>query len=346
MTTNVRCQEDAQATGSICVYLLVVSLVPLLNKHIMQGLLGAPAFPYPLTLTAVITSVASCLLVLLSAVKHACCDRGSHASWVLGPHLAFKLRAVAPVGLLFGVKGGLSNWGLALADVPTHSLLMATDLVWACLFARIINGERPSGPRLAAVSGVAVGGFLVALGAVAPSQGEVPRMSSFGLLINLLGPAVSGLIISTIRRAAQRVCLDEDSPVRSSVSSLEMAALKMTVAVCLALPLALVLEDAELGAGIPPRLACSLLLAAALVGALHVDVFLMAKLTSALSVGVAGQVKVVPMWLLAVGLGGDFRHSALSMSGAALCLLSSAAWAWHRGGAPLQPDDVRRSPML
>ena len=143
---------DAQATGSICVYLLVVSLVPLLNKHIMQGLLGAPAFPYPLTLTAVTTSVASCLLVLLSAIRHACCDRGSHASWVLGPHLAFKLRAVAPVGLLFGVKGGLSNWGLALADVPTHSLLMATDLVWACLFARIINGERPSGPRLAAVS--------------------------------------------------------------------------------------------------------------------------------------------------------------------------------------------------
>ena len=125
MTADVRCQVDAQATGSICVYLLVVSLVPLLNKHIMQGLLGAPAFPYPLTLTAVTTSVASCLLVLLSAVKHACCDRGSHASWVLGPHLAFKLRAVAPVGLLFGVKGGLSNWGLALADVPTHSLLMA-----------------------------------------------------------------------------------------------------------------------------------------------------------------------------------------------------------------------------
>ena len=330
MTADVRCQEDAQATGSICVYLLVVSLVPLLNKHIMQGLLGAPAFPYPLTLTAVTTSVASCLLVLLSAVKHACCDRGSHASWVLGPHLAFKLRAVAPVGLLFGVKGGLSNWGLALADVPTHSLLMATDLVWACLFARIIN----------------VGGFLVALGAVAPSQGEVPRMSSFGLLINLLGPAVSGLIISTIRRAAQRVCLDEDSPVRSSISSLEMAALKMTVAVCLALPLALVLEDAELGAGIPPRLACSLLLAGALVSALHVSVFLMAKLTSALSVGVAGQVKVVPMWLFAIALGGEFRHSALSMSGAALCLLSSAAWAWHRGGAPLQPDDVRRSPML
>ena len=36
MTADVRCQEHAQATGSICVYLLVVSLVPLLNKHIMQ----------------------------------------------------------------------------------------------------------------------------------------------------------------------------------------------------------------------------------------------------------------------------------------------------------------------
>ena len=66
---------------------------------------------------------------------------------------------------------------------------------------------------------------------------------------------------------------------------------------------------------------------------------------AALQLGL-GLAYVVPMWLLAVALGGEFRHSALSMSGAALCLLSSAAWAWHRGGAPLQPDDVRRSPML
>ena len=47
---------------------------------------------------------------------------------------------------------------------------------------------------------------------------------------------------------------------------------------------------------------------ALLVSALLVSVFLMAKLTSALCVGVAGQVKVVTMWLLAVALGGDFRH--------------------------------------
>ena len=75
----------------------------------------------------------------------------------------------------------------------------------------------------------------------------------------------------------------------------------------------------------------------------------MAELTSALSIGVAGTVKVVPMWLLSVTYGGGGGGSScaraptstLGASGAILCLLSAAAWACHQarvvGGSTAVP---------
>ena len=156
----------SHAAASIAIYLTIVSIVPLLNKRIMRGQTGAAPFPCPLTLTALTSCAVSAMLLTLSTAKHLCWDGGaaSGRSWVFGPHLGYKLRAVAPVGLLWGFKGGVSNWGLALLDVPTHNLLMATDLVWSCAFARCINHERPHGLGLGAVAGVTSGAVLVALG--------------------------------------------------------------------------------------------------------------------------------------------------------------------------------------
>ena len=112
-----------------------------------------------------------------------------------------------------------------------------------------------------------------------------------------------------------------------------------------AVPIALLVEQADVfGRGAPaaaPSLAraaapsaapfaASVLLSSVLLVGLHVDVFWMAKLTSAVTVGIAGVVKVIPMWLVAVALSGEFEHSALSVCGALVCLLSSALWAWTR----------------
>lgn len=48
-------------------------------------------------------------------------------SWVFGPHLAYKLWAVGPVGILFGLKYGVTNWGLHLVPTGTHLLLQVSN---------------------------------------------------------------------------------------------------------------------------------------------------------------------------------------------------------------------------
>lgn len=53
-----------------------------------------------------------------------------YPSWVWGPHLTYKLRVLAPLGILFGLKYGVTNWGLQLVPTPVHVLLQVRNAGW------------------------------------------------------------------------------------------------------------------------------------------------------------------------------------------------------------------------
>jgi hypothetical protein len=65
----------------------------------------------------------------------------------------------------------------------------------------------------------------------------------------------------------------------------------------------------------------------------QVNITHLAKLTSAVTLGVVGGAKIVPMWLATVVLGGTLDASRLNLAGAALVLLGSAVWACSQRAA-------------
>lgn len=52
----------------------------------------------------------------------------------------------------------------------------------------------------------------------------------------------------------------------------------------------------------------------------------LAKLTSAISVGIVGGVKIVPQWLTALAISGKVDKNVYHLVGAALLILSSIFW--------------------
>ena len=104
------------ATVMFC---LSVSAVPIYNKLVFaEGVCDGKAclkkYPYPMATAFLQLSLVSLVLALVNVVGHLS-DRDQ--SWILGPHYLYKIRHVAPVGLLFGFKYGVTNWGLQIVPV-------------------------------------------------------------------------------------------------------------------------------------------------------------------------------------------------------------------------------------
>jgi len=88
-------------------------------------------FPYPVATAVLQLGLVAVVLGLANVMGHFAASRnkleGEDASWLFGPHFLYKLRNIAPVGLLFGLKYGLTNWGLQLLPTGQHLLLQSTD---------------------------------------------------------------------------------------------------------------------------------------------------------------------------------------------------------------------------
>ena len=187
--------------GSLSVYLVVISALPVYNKFIYSL-----HFKYPLTLTAMQFTVVSLILVAASCVRRLCHsskDGTPPPSWFFGPHLRYKLQTTIPLGVLFGLKGSLTNWALSLIDTGTHNLLQATELVWACLFASIVNRERPNCIGLIAVVGAIASTVLISAskltGSGKSSSGNEDPVTAFAIILNVICPVVGGLTVCVLR---------------------------------------------------------------------------------------------------------------------------------------------------
>ena len=257
-------------------------------------------------------------------------------SWVFDANLLFKLRWVSPVGFVYGLFTVTATIGLWLVDAETHVLLASTTIVWALVFARLVNKEPVAWAEAVCGAGAMVGSFLLAVQAAGAAATAGPGP----VLVNLLAPALLGLAVAMLRQACVALGPNGLAP---PVGSLELTALKDVAAALTALAVSVALEGpfpfrlrpgqveawwtalwrlARDGSPAPWLLGgCTLLQLVFNCEKAHI-----ASLTNARTLGLIMQARIVPAAAIAAALGGRTSYTPLNVAGGALCLGSCVAY--------------------
>ena len=259
--------------------------------------------------------------------------------WIFDEHLLWKLRTVLPVGALFGLKYAVTNQGLMMVSTPVHLLLQSTDLVWTMLWAYLINGERIDYVGLTSLLGCVAGTVMLSTQVVSNNGKEVPKryrdVAVLAILMNLLSPILLGLCIATLRSA----CVElrrKTNRVGGRVSSVEITALKLLVSSPVALVLATMFEGHWLQAfrdlSLPTRL--GVMGSSLPILAYQVNCTYLIAITSAVSVGLVGQLKIIPQWIAAVLFstptgGQGYLLAGWNAAGTAVTIVSASGYAVH-----------------
>jgi len=328
---------------STIIYWTSVSLIPVYNKHFFQKSL----YPYPVATAGIQLGVVSILLAVLNIVQHivssnrntynssgslVIASRGK--SWIFGPHFLWKIKWCFPIGCLFGLKYGITNLGLDLVPAPTHLLLQSTDLVWTVLGAYIINAEVVSTIELICLAGCVAGSVVLGWSIKDDSSLAAPL---FAILVNLTSPIFLGLCLATLRLACIEL-MRPDNRVGGTVSSVELTSIKLIVSSFVALILACILEKGDETKDswwiafieLEQLTRLGVIVGAFLIAVFQVNCTFLTFLSSTVTVGLVGQVKIIPQWILAtitVSRTSDFKVKELNMIGAFLIMMSAAAFA-------------------
>lgn len=340
---------------SVLIYWTFVSLVPVYNKHFFQ----ASLYPYPIATAGIQLGVVAVLLAALNAVQHyffpshqslyhrrmsfSARGRGSISSgtkeeecrhsWIFGPHFWWKVKWCFPLGALFGLKYGFTNLGLHLVPAPTHLLLQSTDLVWTVLGAWWINGEVVSVVELFCLAGCVAGSMVLGW------QLEVSTLVAplFAIVINLLSPMLLGLCLATLRLACIEL-MRPDNRVGGTVSAVELTSIKLFVSSAVALVLACAMESGDEDKAswwasfveLSRSTRWGVMGGALLISVFQVNCTFLTFLTSAVVLGLVGQVKIIPQWILAAisaNRTSNFKIHSMNLVGACLIMASAAAFA-------------------
>jgi hypothetical protein len=365
--------------GSVLIYWLFVSIIPVYNKHYFQKTL----YPYPIATAGIQLGFVSLLLALLNSIQHyiypSCqpplyrrrrrtgstgtmmgtARGGSHNnlrsssssslvisdvkvddveeefqhSWIFGPHFWWKVKWCFPIGALFGLKYGCTNLGLHLVPAPTHLLLQSTDLVWTVLGAWWINGEVVSLVEMFCL-GMCVVGSVVLGWQLNESTIAAPV---FAIVVNLISPMLLGVCLATLRLACTEL-MRPDNRVGGTVSAVELTAIKLIVSSAVGLALACIMEGGDETRPswwsaffeLSHSTRWGVLGGAILISVFQVNCTFLTFLTSAVVLGLVGQVKIIPQWILAAfsaSRTSNFTIHSMNLVGAFLIMVSAAAFA-------------------
>jgi len=319
--------------GSVVIYWSFVSIIPVYNKHFFQKSM----YPYPVATAGIQLGFVAVLLAVLNTFQHLVSssrtEGGATRSWIFGPHFLWKVKWCFPIGALFGMKYGITNLGLHLVPAPTHLLLQSTDLVWTVVGAYVINAEVVSMVELFCLAGC-VAGSIVLGWSVGNSSITAPI---FAILINLTSPILLGLCLATLRLACTEL-MRPDNRVNGTVSSLELTSIKLIISSLVGLGLACFMEG---GDGIKDswwaafieleeRTRLGVVGGAVLIAVFQVNCTFLTFLSSTVAVGLVGQVKIIPQWILATTTAirtTGFKVQTINIVGAICIMVSAAAFA-------------------
>ncbi len=340
---------------SIFIFWSFVSIIPVYNKFFFQKSL----YPYPVATAGIQLGFVSILLAILNIFQHYISSsrterNGSEGdatrSWILGPHFVWKMKWCFPIGALFGLKYGVTNLGLDLVPAPTHLLLQSTDLVWTVLGAYIINAEVVSIVELFCLAGCIAGSIILGW-SIQNSSLSAPF---FAIMINLTSPILLGLCLATLRLACTEL-MRPDNRVGGTVSSVELTSIKLVLSSSVALVLACIMEggdetnDSWWVAFIELKKSTQLgvIGGAVLIAIFQVNCTFLTYLSSTIAVGLVGQVKIIPQWILATITATrrtGFEIHKLNILGAVCIMVSAACYAIHNYmKSPLQEEALRQN---
>lgn len=183
-------------TLSVIVYWTVVSSIPIYNQSILKGFDGRKKYDYPLAVSFLQLVSTVVLLAIMGVIKHFFDKPGT--SWVFGPHFLHKLKFISPSGVIFGIKLGLTNYGLSLLPINVHLLLQSSSLFWTMVFSYIAVREKPTRLELLALAGTIGGTIMIAIN-VKESFDISGGAAAFALIINLSSCVFEGAAITYVR---------------------------------------------------------------------------------------------------------------------------------------------------
>eukprot|EP00578_Thalassiosira_sp_NH16_P028700 CAMPEP_0181088244 /NCGR_PEP_ID=MMETSP1071-20121207/6683_1 /TAXON_ID=35127 /ORGANISM="Thalassiosira sp., Strain NH16" /LENGTH=444 /DNA_ID=CAMNT_0023170147 /DNA_START=252 /DNA_END=1586 /DNA_ORIENTATION=- len=339
--------------ASVALFWLTVSFIPVYNKYFFSK----EYYPYPIATAGIQLGCVSVLLACVNCAQHHCATRGQRkrrngegersfyaaapssndggSSWVFGPHFLWKFKAVLPIGFLFGIKYGVTNLGLHLISAPTHLLLQSTDLIWTVLGAYFVNGERTSPLGMACLGGCVLGSFVLSV-----QVGQSASAPVLAITVNLLSPMLLGLCVATLRSACVEL-MDKRNRVGGTVSAVELTAIKLCISSVVALSLAVMFEGGSSSKhehgwmdafrNLPPAVKCGVIGGSILILIFQVNCTYLTHLTSTVAVGLVGQIKIIPQWIVATIFSTHVRFNLTGMSivGAVLTMTSAAAFAFN-----------------
>lgn len=333
-----RVRYAAQVAMSASVFFFSVSLVPILNKRVFLGNEHVQKFPYPVAMAFLQLGAVSLVLGAVDlALQCLRCGGLTLQAWPNRPHLAYKLRHAGPVGVCFGLKYAVTNWGLQLVPTATHLLLQATDLLWTVAFARLINKEQTGPVECLAVLLSTCGTILVSLDL---SQSLTAPLVP--LLVNLLTPIALALCVTTLRNSV-KVLMTKDGILEDGMGAVELTSIKLAFSATTAFIVAFVMEGGfvwpswdgvvlqEASAPTPWWEALSVYpregLVIIFVGCLSILMFQvnltwLTRLTSSVCVGMVGSAKVLPQWFMNDLFGTGVHLTEVMICGAGLIFLS------------------------
>jgi len=351
--------------ASIFVFWSFVSIIPVYNKFFFQKSL----YPYPIATAGIQLGFVSILLAILNISQHfisSCrtqrnesqditntgnsADGDATGSWILGPHFLWKVKWCFPIGALFGLKYGITNLGLHLVPAPTHLLLQSTDLVWTVLGAYMINAEVVSTIELFCLAGCIAGSIILGW-SIQNSSLSAPF---FAIMINLTSPILLGLCLATLRLACTEL-MRPDNRVGGTVSSVELTSIKLVLSSTVAFSLACIMEggDEEKDSWwvaffeLAKSTQLGVIGGAVLIAVFQVNCTFLTYLSSTVAVGLVGQVKIIPQWILATITATQrtgFEVHKINIVGAVCIMVSAAFYAIHNyTKSPLQQEGLRQN---
>mmetsp|Transcript_12851 Transcript_12851/g.32769 ORF Transcript_12851/g.32769 Transcript_12851/m.32769 type:complete len:439 (+) Transcript_12851:257-1573(+) len=247
---------------TVFIFFVTVSIIPIADKVVFQGLKNGASSPfeYPLWVTVIQLVPIVVVLVVWSVFQHFFVDKGAtqtlvfvdeemvehevHVprSWFFGPHFLFKCKHTALVGIFFGLKLGLTKWGLQVAPLNMHLLIDSLSIFWTYLFAFIWLRERPTLWELIACAGCIAGSILISV-----DLSQSLASPFVPVMINLLATVLLGLTVVALRHACRILCPNlgrNKGPVSivGEMSFMELTCFKLMFSAATVLPCALLYE--------------------------------------------------------------------------------------------------------
>ena len=182
----------ALSWGGAAVFLVTTSLLPVLNKELFSG----HDFHFPLFTTTIYLLLCSAAGVPYFLVRYAASSRSKRRCFLCRSWWRKIVVATYPLGVAFGLKLGLTNYGLDLVTVEYHVLLQATAILWTALFGYVVLHEVPTGVSCVLMGTMIAGQLLLSL-----HFSSEPHASVLGIAVNLVSPVLEGVCIVFMRFA-------------------------------------------------------------------------------------------------------------------------------------------------